>query len=125
MKIQYGIIWELCHGRVSTLTRIFDCQLPIKTSLKIHKLNKILSEEFKIIEETRNELVKKYGEQLEDGASWKVKEENVDKFMGEFAELLKEETDINFEKIPVELLDNVKLSANELSLLENFIELDD
>jgi hypothetical protein len=45
--------------------------------------------------------------------------------MGEFAELLKEETDINFEKIPVELLDNVKLSANELSLLENFIELDD
>lgn len=110
------------------LKKVINTELPVVLAYKISKLITKVSDELNSIDQFRISLVKKYGENEEDG-SIKVPQKNVDKFTKEFNELLESDIDeINPIKISLSVLveNNVKLSASDISLLEQtgFIEND-
>ena len=48
----------------------------------------------------------------------------MEEFVKEFTAFLDTETDIDIQPIPFSLLQNIKLSANDLNVIEKFIEED-
>ncbi len=103
---------------VEPLNKVLTFDLPIKTSWKLTKISKILSEEVATIEDQRIKLVKKYGEEQED-QNVQVPKENFEDFLTEFNELLSEKQEFDFESISIdELGDDVKISPIQLQFLD-------
>jgi len=84
------------------LRAIMEPKFPVTVSSNLVKLAMKLNEPFKVIEEVRNGLIKKYGETDERGRT-QVQEdsESFPKFVAEFNELmaLEVEPEIVFEKV--------------------------
>jgi len=116
MKILLKELVEAKEG----LSKILGVSQDIKLSYRVRKIaGKVLSE-LKHIEEMRQDLVKKYGEEQEDGSYNVVK--NLDKFRIEWKSFLETEIELDVQIIPFECFESVKLSAFDIALLEKFIE---
>ena len=96
MKVTNGDIWT-ARDPLKTLV---EQKFPVMVSYKLAKLVVKLNEPFKVIEEVRNGLVKKYGE-TNDKGSLEVKQdsENYPKFVDEFNELMAQEIELVFDKV--------------------------
>jgi len=82
------------------LRAIMEQKFPVMVSYKLSKLVMKLNEPFKVIEEVRNGLIKKYGEADGKGnTAVKQEGENWVKFLAEFNELMGQETEIVIEKV--------------------------
>ena len=100
MKLTNGDIF----GAQEPLRKLIEQKFPVMVSYKLSKLVMKLNEQFKVIEEVRNGLIKKYGETDEKGqTSVKPESENFPKFVEEFNELMAE-------GIEIEKLEKVKLT---------------
>ena len=82
------------------LQKLLDQKFPVMVSYKLGKLANKLSEQFKVIEDSRNGLIKKYGEK-DDKGNLTVKQEGEkwEKFVAEFNELMAHEEEIVIEKV--------------------------
>jgi hypothetical protein len=103
------------------LNKIMAAELPVNLAYRYHKIMQKIGEENAPIEETRVELIKKYGEKQPDG-SFQVIPANIDAFTEEFKILM--DTDINvdmgeYQVASIGELDRagVKLSVSDVSLL--------
>jgi len=96
VKLTNGDIW----GSQEPLRKLIEQRFPVMVSYKLAKLVMKLNEQFKVIEEVRTGLIKKYGEADEKGNT-QVKQdgENFPKFVEEFNELMAQEHTIDFEKV--------------------------
>ena len=96
MKLTNGQIF----GAREPLQKLAQEKLPVKTSWGLAKLTLKLNDPLKAIEETRNGLVKKYGEKEENG-NVRVKQDgaNWEKFIEEFNELMEQTVEIVFDKV--------------------------
>ena len=96
MKLTNGDIW----GSQEPLRKLIEQKFPVMVSYKLAKLVKKLDEQFKVIEEVRTGLIKKYGE-TDDKGQIQVKPdgENFPKFAGEFNELMSQEVEMVIEKV--------------------------
>ena len=96
MKLTNGDIF----GAQEPLRAIMEQKFPVMVSYRLSKLVMKLNEPFKVIEEVRNGLIKKYGETDEKGQT-RVKEdgENFPKFVAEFNELMAQEVEVAIEKV--------------------------
>jgi len=103
------------------LSKILDQELPIKTSFKLTKLVKFLDPELKNIEDHRIKLIKKYGEETEEGEVAVKGIDNIRQFNTEFSSLLDEEIEIDFEPIPIDSLEKVVLNAADVMRIEKFV----
>jgi hypothetical protein len=105
-------------------------QLPIKTTFKLKKLVSQLDSELKLFEETRESLVRNYGEKEENGelkfnAQGLVQLDlsRATEWQPKFAELVSLETSLEIPKFKLEDLgENLQLSTNELIALGEIIE---
>ena len=96
MKVTNGDIFTAREP----LTKIMEQKFPVMVSYKLAKMMSKLNGQYKVIEDVRNGLIKKYGEKDEkgniqvkpDGPNWTV-------FIGDFNELMALETEIVFEKV--------------------------
>jgi single-stranded DNA-specific DHH superfamily exonuclease len=106
-----------------SLVKLSNSVLPINLAYRISKALKVIASELTILEEQRKKLVTKYGAKNEEG-NLVVTQENIQKFVEEFSQLLKEEVDIPFEPIDIDNIpaDDVKLTPVEISQLEMFIK---
>jgi hypothetical protein len=110
------------------LMAVLNHPMDVKLAYRMRKITKQINMELKYIEESRSELVKKYGEKIKDKNGKetdqiRVHDANIKKFSEEFESLLDEKVKINIEKIPFECLEAIeKISPNELSSIEIFIE---
>jgi len=102
-------------------SKLLGTPLDFKLAYRIRKIAKKIMAEFKSIEEFRQELFKKYGDKQENG-SLKVPEAKAEAFKKEFDAILDIETEVALEKIPFECVEGLKISAYELSLIDEFIE---
>jgi hypothetical protein len=104
MKLQLSEIINLYHeinginkfidGKQEQITLgVLKQKLSLKTKLYLSRLNKILIDEYKLFEELKNELIKKYGVQSND--SYTIENDNVDKFNKEVYDLLVTEKEID------------------------------
>jgi hypothetical protein len=111
MKVKLGDVYV----SVGVLNKILDTELPVNVSYKMMKLVNKLNDELKTIEEQRIKLVKKYSTE-EQGT---VAEDNKNKFLQEFSTLLDTEIDLEWDKIPLKVLDNtLKLSVNDITKVQ-------
>ena len=96
MKLTNGDIFQAQEP----LRAIMEQKFPVMVSYKLSKLVMKLNEPFKVIEEVRNGLIKKYGEADGKGnTAVKQEGENWVKFLAEFNELMGQETEIVIEKV--------------------------
>lgn len=83
-----------------SVIKILKEDLPIRISYKLSKLYDVVSKEMNRVEDMRQQLVKRYGEEL-DAGGMKVTEENLPAFNKEYGELMKETVGVDFESISV------------------------
>ena len=95
--------------------------IQVKYKFPIVKLVKKLGDDFAAIDEQRNGLVKKYGEEKDGQIRVDEKSKNFGKFVSDFNELMQLETEVVFTKVKVP--DNIKMGGLDLAVLEPFIEI--
>ena len=96
MKLTNGDIF----GAQEPLKMLMGQKFPVRVGHDIIQLVMNLNEQFKVIEEVRNGLIKKYGETDEKGQTQvKPESENFPKFVEEFNELMSIEVEIVIKKV--------------------------
>lgn len=109
-------------------------QKPLKArcAYTVGKLLKAADVEISNFNETRMELIKKYGEKDENGELKQDEQGNVhigtefvNHFNDELNELLNTTIDINSNKIKIEDLESVNFTPAEMTQLEDFIEFEE
>ena len=108
------------------LDRIFNEKMDAKLAYRLNKISKKVNTELNELEKQRIVLVKKYAdEQTEEQKKKNIPARvilRLEEFIHEFDELLDSPEEIEVQKIPFVLIESIKLSANDLETLEDFIE---
>ena len=109
MKLKLAEIVESVDG----IKELSALKLPAKTAYQIARNMKLINAELDEFNKARSSLITdKYGVRSEDGDSFQVPPKNVEKFTKEMTDLLNME--INLDIYPVELTDEVLLSADTM-----------
>ena len=115
MKVTLKDIWS-SQRSLSKLAKIQP--LPIKTSYWVGVRTKKIMKEIEAIEEKRLELVKKYGESESGTTQVSVSQDNMEKFTGEFNDLLNTEIELDIQKFKVEeFIGNSSLAGEDMLVL--------
>ena len=111
-----------------TLEYILTQKMKPSIAFGLSQLSKKLSEELKTFEESRLKCIKEYGEEkvrIEDGEEVKysqVSPENISIFKEEIEELLDVELSIEFKKVNISDLEDLKISPADAMSVEWLIE---
>jgi len=100
--------------------KLLNTELPVRAAFRLSNLAKATVDLIERIEETRMELVKKYGKEDAKG-NFNVEAEKVEEFYKEFNEFLQEEVTLTLEPLNIDLIEGVKLTTIELISLEPFM----
>ena len=129
MKFSLNEILTMNEG----LNVVLAKELPIKPAYWLARFLDKVSSEYKVMESTRTKLITKYAKKDKDGKPMtkKVKDgkpqeydltdDNMEKFQTEFAELGKEEFEIDFNPIKLSDLGDIKLKPIVLIQLKKII----
>lgn len=111
-------------------TKILQHEFTGKQSFMISRVLRALNTETESFNKTREEVLKKYAETDEDGeiivsdGNVKIRDGEMESFQNEINELLYAELDVDVKPIPVDWLDDVKLTPQEMIVLEPFISME-
>lgn len=94
--------------------------MAIRYMFPIVKLVKKLGDDFAAIDEQRNAIVKKYGEEKDGQIRVDEKSKNFGKFVVDFNELMQMENDVVIKK--VQIPSDLKIKGTDLAALDPFIE---
>jgi len=111
---------DLLEKRVS-INKILSKELPFKLSYRLSRILTKVIAEYKTIEDTRQSMFKKYGEETKD-KNLTIPEKNLKAFTSEWDAVLDEEIKFTVDKIPQECLESCQLSSLDISNLMEFIE---
>ena len=109
-------------------------QKPLKarSAYAVSKILNAADAEMSSFNETRMDLIRKYGEKGEDGelksdenGNVRIMPESLETFNKELQDLLKTEVEISASKIRIEDIDDVDFTAAEMAQLDDFIEFDE
>ena len=134
MKLTNGEIFQA----KDPLQSLMEIKLPVRVSYDIAKLAIKLNDKLRAIEETKNGLIKKYGEPGEKGQIVvKPESENFIHFVNEMGELMLVEEEVVFTKIKLpgkvtstcdkcshNMDKNLEIEPKTLMSLEKFIEVE-
>lgn len=111
-----------------SLRALAQKELKGKTAYRVSRMLRELDKEYSLFNETRAELIKKYGEKDENGelvvsenGDYTLQQEHVEDFYKEVNDLLKNEVELTVDKIDIDDLDNITFTPNEMLMLEPFI----
>jgi hypothetical protein len=111
---------ESIYEKFEAIKKFGDIKdLPVKTAYRLGKLLKSVLAELKESEEIKSKLIEKYGEKEKSGYS-KVKEENLKAYNDEWKEMLKEEIELSFIKVPLSDIPQGSLTSADIMYLEEF-----
>lgn len=111
-------------------TKILQHEFTGKQSFMISRVLRALNTETEFFNKTRKEVLKKYVETDETGemivfeGNVKIRDGEMEAFQKEINELLYAELDIDIKPIPVDWLDDVKLTPQEMLMLEPFVSME-
>jgi len=114
---------EILNAKVP-LQQLTANKFPVKTSLALVKLVQKLNEFLDPVEQVRSGLVKSYGKPNPENpqqAQVKPGDENWEKFLAEFNELMSQEVEVVIDK--VELPDTLEIEPAVLMALEKFVKI--
>ena len=111
------------------LQKLAGTDLKARLAWQVARLLKAAEVEIQSFNETRMNLIKKYGVKNEDGelntdekGNCQIIPESVEAFSKELGELIETEVEINANKILIADLDNVEFTPSEMSVLEPFVD---
>lgn len=107
-----------------TIQKLSGISLPVKVSYNIARNLKKIQRELEPFEKARIELVRKHGNEDEEG-KLVVKEENMQEFYKEMTELLEEEIEIDIRSIDIEGLAKIELSPTEMQLIDFMLAIEE
>lgn len=114
---------------VPVLRKLAESTFSGAIAFKIARLVKACEVELQTFEESRRKIIEEYGEKDEKGElkifenqQIRVKEEYREKCAVSLNELLNTEVELNANKIPVDSLEQIDITPNELIKIEAFIE---
>lgn len=102
------------------LEKLFNTDLPVRIAYKLGKIIKLLNTELKEFDEFRDKLLHKYGEDQGEG-KFLISAENAPLFNEDIKALLESEVTLQFSRIYLEELGDIKLSSKDLMALEYLI----
>ena len=115
-----------------TLQKLAQKDFKAKLAWSIARLLKAAEAEIQSFNDTRLNLIKKYGEKDENGelitdekGNCRIESENLAEFNKELNELVSTEVEINANKISIDLLENVDFTPSDMAILEPFVEMDE
>ena len=115
-----------------SLKALSQKQLKARCAYAVGRLLKAADNEIASFNETRLELIKKYGEKDENGelkndeqGNVHIPQEVISEFNAELQDLLKTEIEINANKIKIEDIGDVEFTPAEMSQLDEFIEFEE
>lgn len=141
VKIQNGTIF----GASGSLAKLLKEAFPVSVSVGLITLGKAITASYQVIEEARQGIIKKYGDQAPQGIELigpndpdgRPQSQNWPQFISEYNELMTAETEIDFEKVKIPYLVTVKcekcqhaikkdleIDGNTLMALEAFVEVE-
>ena len=110
------------------LQKLANKELKAKLAWTISRLLKAAEAEIQNFNDTRMNLIRKYGEKDEngelitdEGGNCKIIAETVEDFNKELNELINTEIEINANKINIGLLENIDFTPAEMAILEPFV----
>ena len=105
------------YNSVPVMNKIIETPMNASLAFQLTRLLKTLNDEMKTIEEQRIKLVEKYGSKTEEDAVV-VSDENKEKFLSEFTELLNTDVDLTWEQLSISKMEGLQLSVNEMSRIQ-------
>jgi len=126
MKLLNGEIFDAREP----LQKLIEKELPVKVAYGLAKMSNRLNEQFKIIEDVRQGLIRKYGEADEEHPqkmAVKLESENYPKFVAEMSELMNQEVEVVFDvvNLPLEVDGKpLQLEAAVFMALEKFVSIE-
>lgn len=113
---------------IPVFTKILSHEFTGKQSFIISRIFRVLNKEIELFNTTREELIKKYAKMdenkeliFDEKGNVILKEDEVENFQNEVNELMYVNIEIDANQIPVEWLDSLKLTPQEMLNLEPFI----
>ena len=114
---------------VEALQKLSQTEMKAKLAWQVTRLLKAADAEIQQFNETRMNLIKKYGEKDENGEivvdeknNCKIAEDKVSDFTKELTDLAESEVEINANMIKIDDLDALEFKPAEMSALEPFID---
>ena len=111
------------------LQKLAGKELKAKLAWQVSRVLKLAEKEIQDFNETRMNLIKKYGEKDENGElvtdennNCKINNESINDFSNELNELIESEIEINANKIKIEDIENIDFTPAEMTQLEVFID---
>lgn len=111
------------------LQKLARTELRAKVAWQVSKLLKLAETEMQNFNETRLEVLKKYGEKDENGElitdennNCKIVPSEIANFNNELNELLNTQIEINANKLDIDDLDDINFTPAEMNTLESFID---
>ena len=121
-------ISELLNS-VETLQKLSQKDFKAKLAWQIARLLRSAESEIQSFNETRMNLIRKYGEKDENGelvtderGNCKIIENEVNDFNTELNDLLNSTVEINANKIDIDQLEDLDFTPSEIAILEPFID---
>lgn len=114
---------------ISTLQKLAQKDFKAKLAWSIARLLKAAEAEIQSFNETRMDLIRKYGEKDDNGelitdekGNCTLIKDKVQDFNAELNELLASEIEINANPINIEMLEDLDFTPADMSVLEPFVE---
>ena len=124
-------ISELLNS-TETLQKLSQKDFKAKLAWSIARLLKAAEVEIQSFNDTRMNLIKKYGEKDENGelitddkGNCKIENDSMNEFTKELNELIEATVEINANKIKMELLEDLDFTPSDMAVLEPFVEFDE
>jgi hypothetical protein len=116
------ITLEKLNAMQGALSKTLGAPIDFKLAYRLRKIAGTIVTELKAMEAARQDLIKKHGEKVKDTDQINVPPKNMEALKKDYKALLKIEVDLGIVKIPFECFDGVKISAFEMSTIEDLIE---
>jgi hypothetical protein len=114
-----------------TLQKLSQEKFKAKLAWSIARLLKAAEAEIQQFNETRMNLIRKYGEKDEQGelitdekGNCKIITESLEQFSNELNELINTEVEINANPLDIELLDDLDFTPSDMAVLEPFMNME-
>lgn len=114
-----------------TLQKLSQEKFKAKLAWSIARLLKAAEAEIQQFNDTRMNLIRKYGEKDEQGelitdekGNCKIITESLEQFSNELNELINTEVEINANPLDIELLDDLDFTPSDMAVLEPFMNME-
>ena len=113
---------------IEVLQKISNSPIKGRTAYKVGKLLKRIEEEFDLFNDSRKKLIDQYalkdkeGDPITEDGSYKISPDKISEFNAEVSGLLDTVVKIDLDPIPIEEIENIEFTPNEIILIDDFIE---